>query len=76
MVLSWNAVEGATRHDLFVYNSLTARVGNLQLEEAIPDCLLEGILNEGERVVVVGTGVGQNREPRGDFNQGACTLNP
>ena len=54
----------------------TARIGILQLGEAILDCLLEDILNGGERVVVVGTGVGQNRGPRGDFNQGACTLKP
>ncbi len=33
-------------------------------------------LNEGERVVVVGTGVGKNRGPWGDFNLDDCTLNP
>ena len=33
-------------------------------------------LNEGDRVVVVGTGVGKNRGPWGDFNLDACTLNP
>ena len=32
-------------------------------------------LNEGDRVVVVGTGVGKNRGPWGDFNLDACTLN-
>ena len=33
-------------------------------------------LNEGDRVVVVGTGVGKNRGRWGDFNLDACTLNP
>ena len=33
-------------------------------------------LNKGDRVVVVGTGVGKNRRPWGDFNLDACTLNP
>lgn len=33
-------------------------------------------LKEGDRVVVVGTGVGKNRGPWGDFNLDACTLNP
>ena len=32
-------------------------------------------LNKGDRVVVVGTGVGKNRGPWGDFNLDACTLN-
>lgn len=31
-------------------------------------------LQKGERVVVVGTGVGKNRGPWGDFNLDACTL--
>ena len=33
-------------------------------------------LNKGDRVVVVGTGVGKNRRPLGDFNLDACILNP
>ena len=33
-------------------------------------------LNKGDRVIVVGTGVGKNRGPWGDFNLDACTLNP
>ena len=32
-------------------------------------------LNKGDHVVVVGTGVGKNRGPWGDFNLDACTLN-
>ena len=32
-------------------------------------------LKEGDRVVVVGTGVGKNRGPWGDFNLDACSLN-